>query len=146
MKSVKSAIGLTRKTNLHHWAFSHTLLKIGGLIVYFICTMIVVSMATATPSRLITLGTFSPYYSPKLAKIETGTSISWTNPTGNLHSITHDACKTGDRCAFDSRALGPNQTFTVINLLPGRYSYHCTFHPIMRGTLIVMTPAIPTDT
>lgn len=93
---------------------------------------------SAAPSSLrIILGTFSPYYSPKFAHIRTGTLISWENPTADLHTITHDGCKTGEECAFDSGPLGPNRTFTLHHLAPGQYPYHCSFHPIMQGTLMV---------
>ena len=100
--------------------------------------LVIGSLAMAAPSTLrITIGTFAPYYSPTFVHIDTGTPISWDNPTGALHSITHDECKIGARCAFDSGPLGPNGTFTVHQLPPGSYPYHCSFHPIMRGVLVV---------
>ena len=115
-------------------AFLHR--KCLALLIVFSCLM--VSMATAAPHPLkITIGTFFPYYSPKSVEIGTGTSISWENPTADLHSITHDACRTNEPCAFDSGAIGPNRSFTLNQLPPGYYPYHCTFHPIMRGVLVV---------
>ncbi|MDH5426776.1 MAG: cupredoxin domain-containing protein [Nitrospirota bacterium] len=96
------------------------------------------SLALAAPSTMrITIGTFAPYYSPTFVQINSNTSISWENPTSALHSITHDECRNGARCAFDSGPLGPNSNFTVHQLSPGSYSYHCSFHPIMRGVLVV---------
>lgn len=116
--------------------------KRGRFALLIICLFLIAPFAMAgnsvNPSSLrITLGTFSPYYSPKFVHIRTGTPISWENPTADLHSITHDGCKNGERCAFDSGPLGPNGTFTVRHLPPGHYSYHCSFHPIMQGTLVV---------
>ncbi len=96
------------------------------------------SLAFASPPTLrITIGTFAPYYSPKSVHISTDTPISWSNLTHTLHSITHDDCRNGVTCAFDSGPLGPKGIFTVQNLRPGLYRYHCSFHPIMRGVLIV---------
>lgn len=113
-------------------------LKRRGLVFLIIGLLVISPFAIAAPSTLrITLGTFSPYYSPKFVHIGTGTSVSWENPTADLHSITHDGCKSGERCAFDSGPLGPNGTFTVGHLPPGSYPYHCSFHPIMQGTLVV---------
>ncbi len=111
----------------------------GGLVLLLIVGMCVMgSLASAAPSSLtITIGTFFPYYSPKSVQIRSGSSISWENPTADLHSITHDACRTHEPCAFDSGALGPKRSFTLNQLPPGYYSYHCSFHPIMRGVLIV---------
>ena len=110
-----------------------------GILGLLLSSLLVIgSLAMAAPSTLrITIGTFAPYYSPTFVHIDTGTPISWDNPTGALHSITHDECKNGARCAFDSGPLGPNGTFTVHQLPPGSYPYHCSFHPIMRGVLVV---------
>ena len=117
--------------------FSKQLIK-GGLVLLMVVMFLISSFAIATSSALrITIGTFAPYYSPTFVRIATGVPISWDNPTADLHSITHDGCKTGERCAFDSGPLGHNGTFTVPHLPPGSYSYHCSFHPIMRGVLVV---------
>lgn len=113
-------------------------LKGRGFFLLVASLFLINSFAVAAPSALrITLGTFAPYYSPKFVHIGTGTSVFWENPTADLHSITHDGCKTGEGCAFDSGPLGPNGTFAVRHLPPGQYSYHCSFHPIMQGTLVV---------
>jgi plastocyanin len=108
--------------------------------VLLVATMfLVISPAIAAPPGLrITIGTFEPYYSPTLAKITTDTTISWKNPTSNLHSITHDGCKEMGICAFDSGPLGPNRIFSLDKLPPGYYPYHCSFHPNMQGVLVVM--------
>ena len=124
-----------------------TLFAVYGQLVRRVFIFLMVSLfwvapfASAGPSTFrIILGTFSPYYSPNIAHIRTGTLISWENPTADLHSITHDECKNGERCAFDSGPLGPNRTFTLRHLPPGQYPYHCSFHPIMQGTLVVTGP------
>lgn len=108
-----------------------------GIIGLSVVSLTPFTHATA-PTLTITLGTFSPYYSPKIAKTPTGIPIAWRNPTATVHSITHDGCQNGDSCAFDSGALGPNRSFTISHLAPGYYPYHCTFHPIMKGVLIVL--------
>ena len=113
-------------------------LRHGWLAILMISLFLISPFAIAAPSAFrITVGTFFPYYSPEFVHIGRGTPISWENPTSDLHSITHDGCKKGGGCAFDSGPLGPNGTFTVRHLPPGYYPYHCTFHPIMRGTLVV---------
>ena len=127
--------------------FVHESLKIGMFVLQILCAFLTVSFVNAaTPKLHITIGTFSPYYSPNLAHVNPGTPITWENPTATLHSITHDGCKTGDGCAFDSGAIGPHRTFTVPHLQPGRYSYHCTFHPIMQGVVVVLESDIPSET
>ena len=86
----------------------------GGLVLLMVGMVLMGSFAVAAPSTLrVTIGTFAQYASPTFVHIGTGTPIFWDNPTADLHSIIHDGCKTGERCAFDSSPLGPNGTFTV---------------------------------
>lgn len=126
------------------------LLQRGGLILLVVIVFLMAPLASlalsAGPSFRIIIGTFFPYYSPEFVQIGTGTSVSWENPTSDLHSITHDGCKGGDRCAFDSGPLGPNGKFTVRHLPPGHYPYHCSFHPIMRGSLVVTESGASSET
>jgi plastocyanin len=127
-------------------ALSQQLIR-GGFFLLMVGMFLMGSFSVAAPSGLrITIGTFAPYYSPTFVHIGTGTPISWDNPTADLHSITHDGCKTSERCAFDSGPLGPNGTFSVPHLPPGSYSYHCSFHPIMRGVLIVVESGSSNET
>jgi hypothetical protein len=122
-------------------------LKRGGWVLLLASVFLISPLALAAPSSLrIILGTFSPYYSPNIVYIGRGTPVSWENPTADLHTITHDGCKTGEGCAFDSGPLGPNGTFTVRHLPPGHYPYHCSFHPIMQGILVVTESEAPSDT
>ncbi len=119
--------------------------KILGFSLASLFVMASLALAASSTAR-ITIQTFAPYYSPTLIRINTSTPISWDNPTGALHSITHDECKDGAHCAFDSGPLGPNGTFTIRRLPPGSYHYHCSFHPIMQGVLVVQDADHPSQT
>lgn len=90
----------------------------------------------------ITMEQPSPYYTPVVASIQTGDRIQWDNKTPTVHTVTHDDCLTKQICIFDSGAVHPGQSFSLSNLPPGTYSYHCRLHPIMRGTLIVNSQKI----
>ena len=93
-----------------------------------------------TASVDITFENIAPYYQPQLSVVPAGTPIRWLNTTASDHSVRHDACLTEDGCAFQSSAVPPNSSFIIAPLPPGRYTYHCELHPIMRGTLIVTEP------
>jgi plastocyanin len=137
-KKVVTQNGIHNRKSIQERYVGYETLKRGGLALLLISLLVISPFAIAAPSAFrITVGTFFPYYSPEFVHIGTGTPITWENPTSDLHSITHDGCKTGEGCAFDSGPLGPNGTYTVRHLPPGHYPYHCTFHPIMRGTLVV---------
>jgi plastocyanin len=137
-KKVETQNGIHNRKSIQERYVGYETLKRGGLALLLISLLVISPFAIAAPSAFrITVGTFFPYYSPEFVHIGTGTPITWENPTSDLHSITHDGCKTGEGCAFDSGPLGPNGTYTVRHLPPGHYPYHCSFHPIMRGTLVV---------
>lgn len=103
-------------------------------------------LAKALPTPfMITLENQSPYYKPVIAKVTTGTSITWHNPTPTHHTITYDGCSPQRQCAFDSGAIPPNGSYTLKSLPPGRYSYHCNIHPIMRGNLVVTSTTHPSE-
>ena len=93
----------------------------------------------------ISLDNFSPYYSPTLATVTAGQPIQWINETASKHTITHYGCVGKGPCAFDSGPLNSDASFSIYDLQPGLYPYHCRLHPIMRGALIVLDPVQETS-
>ena len=100
--------------------------------------------AGTAPFR-IQMESWSPYFAPVSATVTTGSTIRWENPTGTHHTITHDGCRGTGTCAFESGAIGPDSVFELSGLPPGLYPYHCTLHPIMRGTLVVVDSERPSE-
>jgi amicyanin len=64
-------------------------------------------------------------------KVRAGTRVQWVNQDQVQHSVTADSA------GFDSGLIDPGQTFEHVFDRPGTYTYHCTPHPFMRGTVIV---------
>jgi plastocyanin len=60
-----------------------------------------------------------------------GATLTWTNHDDDPHTVT------ADNKSFDSKGLGNGDTWTHTFNKPGRYSYHCSAHPFMKGTIIV---------
>lgn len=109
--------------------------------------MAVVSVGWASPAGLhILIDGLSPYYSPYVASVVTGSPVVWTNPTPSPHTVTHDGCRDSGPCMFDSGAILPGGSYQLPILPPGRYPYHCTLHPIMRGILEVQEHQMPAST
>jgi plastocyanin len=74
-----------------------------------------------------------------------GDSVTWhwDAPTGldTHHSVTADA---GQSMAFDSGSThGNGDHFTVVFPTSGCFTYHCTIHATMHGTVIVGTGVCP---
>jgi plastocyanin len=71
-------------------------------------------------------------YAPKVVTVKLGSKVTWTNNGAVIHTVTADAGRT-----FDSGNMTPNARFSFMPTAPGSFSYHCTYHPWMKGTLIV---------
>ncbi len=71
-------------------------------------------------------------YSPNPATMTAGQTVAWKNND----VITHTA--TADSGAFDTGAIPPGGTSNPVTMSnTGSFSYHCTIHPTMTGTLNV---------
>ena len=97
-------------------------------------------MLEASSSRNIHIETKPPFFSPNQLTISVGTPLTWKNRTQEPHNIVSDDCRLETTCSFDSGFLGPNARYTLPQLKPGRYPYHCGLHPFMRGLLTIHPP------
>ena len=70
-------------------------------------------------------------YSPDELNVAAGTTVTWTNSDSVSHTSTSDV--TG----WNSEVVAPGGQFSVAFQTPGRFSYHCTIHPGMVGTVVV---------
>ncbi len=70
-------------------------------------------------------------YAPLAIEILAGTTVTWTNNDGVVHTVTETESK------FDSEFIqaGSDWKFKFEN--EGEYGYFCTLHPWMKGTVIV---------
>lgn len=59
-----------------------------------------------------------------------GDSVNWINQDGVAHSATQDA-------GLWSSDLNPGKSFSFMFNKAGTYTYHCRFHPSMKGTVNV---------
>ena len=123
---------LNRKT------FSTTLIKVGFPLFLLLSTLNYTWGSTPPSGANVSMDYWAPYYRPALAIVPVGVSIRVVNPTSSPHSLTHDGCRVAGSCAFDTGAVPPGQEFTIPSLPPGRYSYYCVLHPIMKGEIIVI--------
>lgn len=71
-------------------------------------------------------------YEPNELKVAVGTTVTWTNTGGAAHTVTSD-----DGTSFDSGPIQPEKQFSRVMDRAGAFPYHCTFHPYMKGTVMV---------
>jgi plastocyanin len=72
-------------------------------------------------------------FGPSYTRVEPGDSVRWMQ-TGSFHTVTSRA---GSPERFDSGQLGTGEEFLRAFPNAGRYPYHCTIHPEMRGVVQV---------
>jgi plastocyanin len=104
---------------------------------------VTVAASAMPPQVQIMIESGSPYFLPTTATVLPGVGIRWDNPTATYHTITYDGCASGQRCLFDSGSIPPDGSYLLPGLSPGRYSYHCRLHPIMRGVVHVLDANSP---
>lgn len=64
-------------------------------------------------------------------EIQAGTTVEWRNDDAMPHSVT------ADNLGFDSGLVEAGATWRFTFTRPGTYTYHCSPHPFMRGTVVV---------
>jgi len=96
--------------------------------------------ATTTPvtpaegSNAITIKNFA--FSPATLTVRTGTTVTWANQDTAPHQIASDP---GTPVAFSSDSLAKGASYRFTFTQPGTYTYYCTIHPTMKGTIIVQS-------
>ncbi|OPY38350.1 MAG: Halocyanin precursor [Methanoregula sp. PtaU1.Bin051] len=70
-------------------------------------------------------------FSPATITVKPETTVTWTNEDSAIHTIVADSG------AFASDILGTGPSFRFTFSTAGTYTYHCSIHPSMKGTVIV---------
>lgn len=71
-------------------------------------------------------------FAPATLTVSVGDTVTFTNKDLTSHTATAD-----DGTSFDTGLLGQNESATVTFDTAGTYTYHCTPHPTMKGTIVV---------
>lgn len=101
---------------------------LGIAVAGFVMVAPAADAATVVPVKIIDFT-----FSPKLVTITHGNAVKWTNrSTFFQHSVT----RTAGAWTLD-RALLPGASVSQTFLKPGTYSYHCRFHSVMVGKVVV---------
>src|SRR3954452_9025661 len=70
-------------------------------------------------------------FSPERLTVKVGTTVIWTNRDDIPHTV---AAK--DR-GFKSKVMDTDESYSFTFSTPGEYSYFCSLHPHMVGTIVV---------
>ena len=86
------------------------------------------AVAAAKP-RLVTIDGFA--FKPPTITVKQGESIEWRNDDPVPHTATSNAA------GLDSGSIAAGGTYRFTAKKKGRFDYICTFHPIMKGEIVV---------
>ena len=73
-------------------------------------------------------------FNPSTLTVKSGTAVIWTNQDGAPHAIVSDI---GSPVAYSSGSIPPGSFYGFGFTQQGTYTYHCSIHPSMKGTIIV---------
>ena len=73
-------------------------------------------------------------YNPNLIEIKVGDTVTWINNDSSPHTVTTSSSNDSN---FDSGVLRNGEAFSFTFDKEGQYSYFCTLHPSMVGTVAV---------
>jgi amicyanin len=73
-------------------------------------------------------------FEPATMTIKTGDTVTWTNKDGAPHTIVADS---GSPVQFSSSQLSTGNSYSFTFTQAGSYTYHCSIHPSMKGTIVV---------
>ena len=85
--------------------------------------------STGAEERQVVVDNFS--FSPAVARVPAGATVTWTNHDDVPHTIVNTGKK------FASPVLDTDQRFSHRFEAPGTYAYYCSLHPRMTGQIVV---------
>jgi plastocyanin len=91
---------------------------------------LITAAANQKPSQAHTVIIKNFAFVPDHLAVAVGDTIVWKNEDSTPHTATADT-------EFDSKQLNTGQSFTFVARKAGSFPYICTFHPYMKGELVV---------
>ncbi|PYI91113.1 MAG: hypothetical protein DMF03_03830 [Verrucomicrobia bacterium] len=75
------------------------------------------------------------HFTPEILTVKSGEKITWINKDEEPHTVV-----SVEKQFKKSSALDTDQEFTITAGIPGTYTYFCSVHPKMTGTIVVENP------
>jgi plastocyanin len=89
--------------------------------------------STSTTQNKIEIKDFA--FNPQTLTVKSGEKITWINRDEEPHTIV-----SVEKQFKKSTALDTDQEFMITAGAPGTYTYFCSVHPKMTGTIVVVKP------
>lgn len=102
-----------------------------GVAAAAVFTFLALSAGTAARAAdtTVKIGNFT--FGPKELRVKAGTRVTWINEDDIPHTVTSTTL------AFKSKPLDSDDKFAFTFTSPGTYTYFCSLHPHMTGSIVV---------
>lgn len=97
------------------------------------------STNTGNQSNHVAVSISNFAFMPQNITINPGMTVTWTNNDSVTHTVT------ADNGMFNSGNLAPGQSFSFTFPSTGTFTYHCSIHPSMTGTVTVLAVPLPSS-
>ena len=116
----------------------HSLPAWGALLCFSAAIILLVLINSCSQKETLKPGTNQVFmqnmaFTPPTITVTTNTTVTWTNQDNMTHTVT------SDNNLFNSGDINPGATYSRQFTTAGTFSYHCTIHPSMTGTIVVQT-------
>lgn len=91
------------------------------------------NQSATTPVNTNSVSIADMSFKPAEISVKKGTKVTWTNNDGIAHTVTETDGKTGP----SSPEMAPGSSYSFTYDEAGTFSYHCSIHPDMTGTVTV---------
>jgi plastocyanin len=82
-------------------------------------------------TKIVTILDGPSRYSPKTITINRGDTVKWTNKGTRVHTASKDGG------GWSSGTLSIGESYSKKFGTKGTFKYHCNFHAVMHGTIVV---------
>ncbi len=86
---------------------------------------------TKPPAGTVFVGIRDTFFTPETVTVMLGNSVRWTNEGALQHTVVADSV------SWQSALLAPTWWFEVLFDSAGAFTYHCSEHAGMTGTVLV---------
>ncbi len=87
----------------------------------------------ATDTLSVSIAGQAGGYAPEAPSVQIGTTVTWTNDDTITHTVTDKEAQ------FDSFDIGAGESWSLTFTEVGVYNYYCKFHPLMEGSVTVLS-------
>lgn len=102
--------------------------RAAGAVVLALSLVVALARAGATRTHTVTIENMQ--FTPQELTVQRGDTIVWVNKDLFPHTATSDK-------TFDSGSIAANSSWRYLAARSGTYAYGCTFHPTMKGKIMV---------